>query len=58
MGVGFVLLAGCTTFVIFTDIGGKARPPEFSCNKLVGFQVSGMASSVVVVAALEDGVAE
>ena len=37
MGVGFVLLAGCTTLDIFTNIGGKAGPPEFSCDELPGF---------------------
>ena len=29
VGVGFVLLAGCTAFDILADVGGQARPPEF-----------------------------
>ena len=58
MGIGFVLLAGCTAFNVFMDIGGQARPPEFSHDELAGFQVPRVAHSVVVVAALEDGMAE
>ena len=56
MDVGFVLLAGCTTFDVFTDIGGKAGPPEFSCDKLLGFEVARVTSTFVVVATLEDSV--
>ena len=40
MGVGLVLLAGCTSLDIFADIGGEAGPPEFCSDKLAGFQVS------------------
>ena len=58
MGIGFVLLAGCTAFDTFMDVGGTARPPKFSCNKLVGFQVSGVAGSMVVMAMLENSLTE
>ena len=37
MGIGFVLLAGSTSFNVFADVGGKARPPEFSSDKLACF---------------------
>ena len=37
MGIGFVLLAGRAALNVFTDVGGKAGPPEFGCDKLVGF---------------------
>ena len=57
MGIGFVLLAGCTALDIFTDIGSKAGPPKFSCDKLAGFQVAGVASCFMVVATLEDSMA-
>ena len=54
MGIGFVLLAGCTPFDIFSDIGGKAGPPKFSRNELVSFQVARVAGSSVVMATLEN----
>ena len=37
MGIGFVLLAGRTAFKVFTDIRGKAGPPEICCDELAGF---------------------
>ena len=56
MCVCLILLAGCTVFNVFVDVGGGARPPEFSSNKLVGFRVAGMSSSPMIMAMLEDGV--
>ena len=58
MSVGFVLLAGCAAFVIFMDVGGKAGPPKFSRNELASFQVAGVASCGVVMAALEDSMVQ
>ena len=58
MGIGSILFAGCAAFDIFTDIGYEARPSEFSRDELAGFQVSRMAGSVVVMASLENGLAE
>ena len=58
MCVCLVLLASCAAFNIFTDIGGEAGPPEFSHNKLTGFQVAGMPSGFVIMATLEDEVAK
>ena len=37
MGISFVLLAGHAAIDVFTDVGGKAGPPEFGCDKLSGF---------------------
>ena len=56
MGIGLVLLAGCTALDVFMDIGGQARPPEFCCDKLTCFQVAGVAGCSMVVAALENSV--
>ena len=56
MGVGFVLLAGCTTLNVFSDIRGEAGPPEFSCNELSGFEIARVTGTVVVVAAFENSV--
>ena len=56
--VGLVLLTGRTAFNIFADVGGKAGPPEFSCDGLVSFQVSRVAGRVMIMAMLEDGVAK
>ena len=55
MGIGLVLLAGHAVLDVFTDVGRKARPPEFSCDKLAGFQVPRVAGGVVVMAMLENG---
>ena len=56
VGIGLVLLAGCATFNVFVDVRGKAGPPELGRNKLASFQVPGVTSSFMVMAALEDGV--
>ena len=58
MGIGFVLLAGCTALNIFTDVGGEAGPPKFSRNELASFQVAGVTGCVVVMAMLENSVAQ
>ena len=58
MSIGFVLLAGCTAFDIFTNIGSEAGPPKFGHNKLAGFQVAGVASCFMVMAVLENSVAQ
>ena len=55
-GIGLVLLASCASFNVIVDIRGEAGPPEFSHNKLASFQVPGVTSSFMVMAALEDGV--
>ena len=56
--VGLVLLADCTPFNVFADVRGQTRPPEFSHDELASFQVPGVASSFMVMAMLEDRVAE
>ena len=58
MGVGLVLLAGSTAFDIFADVGGEAGPPKFRCNELAGFQVARMSGTFMVMATLEDSMAE
>ena len=50
------MLASCATFDVFADIRGQARPPKFSCSELMGFEVPGVTSSFVIVAALENRV--
>ena len=57
-GVGLVLLADSTAFNIFADVGGETGPPKFCCNELSGFQVAGVPGTLVVMATLEDSVAE
>ena len=52
VGIGLVLLAGGTALNIFADVGGETGPPELSCNKLSGFEITRMASTVVVMAML------
>ena len=56
MGVGFVLLAGCTTFDVSMDIRGEAGPPEFSCDELPGFEIARVTGTFVVMAVLENSV--
>ena len=58
VGVGLVLLAGCTAFDILADVGGQARPPELGRNKLSGFEITWMAGTVVVMAMLQNSVLE
>ena len=55
MCVGFVLLANCTSLNVFAYERCQARPPEFRGNELVGFQVTWMASSLMIVATNKDG---
>ena len=58
MGVGLILLAGCATFDVFMDIGGKTGPPEFGCNELLGFQIAGVTGTFMVMAMLENSMPE
>ena len=58
MGIGLVLLAGHAAVDILTDVGGEARPPKFGHDKLVSFQVAGVTGCVVVMAMLENSVAQ
>ena len=58
MRVNLVLLAKGTALDIAVDEGGEAGPPEFSGDQLVSFQEAGMTGRFVIMAALEDGVAE
>ena len=58
VGIRLVLLAGRASFNVLADVGGKAGPPEFSCDGLVSFQVSRVAGRVMIMAMLEDGVAK
>ena len=55
MCVHLILLAGCTAFDVFTDVGGQARPPELGSDKLAGLQVARMSSSFIIMVTLEDG---
>ena len=48
MCICLVLLKGGTSFDVFSDTRSEARPPEFSCNKLAGFEKAGITSSLVV----------
>ena len=58
MGVGLVLLAGCTACNILSDVGGQARPPELGCDELACFQVAGVTGYFVIMATLEDSMME
>jgi len=55
MSVRFVLLAGSTSFNVFSDIRGETGPPEFGGDKLSGFKVSGVSGCFVVMTPSEDG---
>ena len=57
MCVRFVLLASGTAFDVFVDIGSETRPPKLGSNWLMGFEVSGVSGSFVVMASLEDSMA-
>ena len=55
MCVGFVLLANCTSLNILAYERCKARPPELGGDKLAGFKVTWVASSLMIVATNKDG---
>ena len=55
MGVCFVLLANSTSLDILADKGSKSRPPELCCDKLPGFQYTGVAGRGVVMVFLNSG---
>ena len=58
MRVNFVLLAKGAALDISADVGGQARPPEFSRDQLASLQEARMTGGFVIMAALEDGAAE
>ena len=51
-------MAHGTTLNIFLYKLHKTQPPEFSSNELAGFEITGVSSSFVVMAADKDGTAE
>ena len=55
MCVHFVLLAKSTAFNIAADVGGKAGPPEFSCDQLASFQEAGMTGRFMIMASFQNG---
>jgi len=58
MCVRFVLLASGTAFDVFVDIGSETRPPKLGSNWLMGFEVSGVSGSFMVVALCKDGMVD
>ena len=58
MRVHFVLLAEGTALDIAADIGGEARPPEFSGDKLASFQEARVTGGFMIMAAVENGASE
>ena len=56
--IRLVLLAGRASFNVLADVGGEAGPPEFRCDELSSFEVTGVTGAFVVVRSLENGVAE
>ena len=55
MCVGLVLLANCTSLNVFAHERCEARPPKVRGDKLAGFKVTWVASSLMIVAANKDG---
>ena len=58
MSVRFVLLARDTAFNVFAHKLCETWPPKLRGNKLASFEITGVASSLMVVAAGEDGATE
>ena len=58
MCISFVLLAFSTAFDIVADKGGKAGPPEFGSDELMGFKETRVTSRFVIMALFEDGAVE
>ena len=58
MGVQLVLLAGSTPLNVASDKLGKARPPEFHCNKLMDLKVTWVASYFMIMAMVDYGLLE
>ena len=58
VGVGFVLLAYGAALNILSYKLCKTQPPEFCGNELVSFEITGMSSSLMVMAVSKDGVTE
>ena len=55
MCVQLISLAHGTALDVFSHKLHNAQPPELGGNKLVGFNVPGMASGLIVMAMGEDG---
>ena len=55
VGIQLVLLAGGTFFNILLDKLCKTRPLEFCCDKLMGFKVSWVTSSLMVMTLVDNG---
>ena len=49
MGIGFILLTGCTSINVFLDELGHSWLPVSSGQELFSLQVSGVSSSLVIV---------
>ena len=58
MCIGFVLLAHGTAFYILVYELCKTQPPELGGDKLVSFEITRVTSSLIVMAAGEDGTME
>ena len=58
VSVRFVLLARGTVFDILSHKLHEARPPEFSSDELAGFEISGVAGGLMIMAAGKDGTTE
>ena len=54
MRVRLVLLAEGTALDIASDEGSESGPPEFRGDQLTSFQEAGMASRLMIMAALKD----
>ena len=58
MCVGFILLACSTALDVLAHKLRETRPPEFRGDELASLQITGVAGSLVVVAAGKDRAAE
>ena len=58
MCVGLVLLANHTSLNVFVHERCEAGPPKFRGDKLVGFKVTWVASSLMIMAANKDGLSK
>ena len=58
MGIRLILLANSAAIDIFAHKLCELQPSEFSSNKLMCLEITGMTSGLMVVAMDEDGMAE
>ena len=58
MCVGLILLANHTSLNVFAHERCEAGPPKFRGDKLAGFKVTWVASSLMIVAANKDGLSK